>query len=97
MAATTMDIVKLSIPITTNAYDAEISDLIDAAVLDLQTVGISNAGNHETDPLLRRAVVTYVRMHFGAPANYDRLLASYEAQKGQLQMSSDYGGADDGV
>lgn len=87
----TLDILKQSIPVTTNAYDATLSALIDAAVADLRLAGIENADEHEIDPLLRRAVVTYGRANFGSPADYDKLKAAYDEQKAQLQMSRLYG------
>lgn len=87
----TLDILKQSIPVTTNAYDDTLSALIDAAVADLRLAGIENADEHEIDPLLRRAVVTYCRANFGSPADYDKLKAAYDEQKAQLQMSRFYG------
>ncbi len=78
----------------TTAFDAEIRDLIDAACLDLGIAGVTeDAGeiNTETsDPLLKRAIVTYCKMHFGETDEYDRLKASYDEQKAQLQMSERY-------
>lgn len=48
-----------------------------------------------TDPLAMRAIITYVRMHFGKPDDYDRLSASYDMQKAQLQTATGYGIEDD--
>jgi hypothetical protein len=86
--ATILKAVKLSMGLTVLAYDAEIMSLIDAAVLDLQlALGKSvNIG----DPLVAQAIKTYCRMSFRSPADYDRLRASYEAQKGQLQIATGY-------
>ena len=44
-----------------------------------------------TDQLLIRALITYVRLHFGSPDDFDRLERSYFEQKGQLQTASGYG------
>ena len=46
-----------------------------------------------TDQLLIRALITYARLHFGSPDDYDRLERSYNEQKAQLQMASGYGRA----
>lgn len=73
---------------TDTEYDEEIQDLIDAAFLDLGVAGVDNLD--ETDPLIIRAVCTYCQMHFRNPMNYDRLKASYDEQKAQLSMCSDY-------
>lgn len=80
--------VKLSLRITTTAFDSEISDLIDAALLDLGIAGVTEEDT--TNALVRRAVTTYVRMHFGQPDDYDRLKASYDEQKAQMSMSTGY-------
>lgn len=82
-----LDKAKLALRLTTNAYDAEITDLIAAATLDLGIAGVEQA---EADALMQRAILTYVRMHFGSPEDYDRLAASYDAQKGALQIATGY-------
>ena len=42
------------------------------------------------DPLVQRAIFTYVRTHFGSPSDYDRLKESYNAQKVQLMHADGY-------
>ncbi len=73
---------KLALRITTNAYDAEIADLLEAAVLDLGVAGVVIPENESK--LVTTAAVTYVRLHFGSPDDYDRLKRSYDEQKAQL-------------
>ena len=85
-----LDKVKLALRVTTDAFDTEIDDLIDAACGDLGIVGVS-AGYETTDPLLTRAIITYCKAHFGAPDEYDRLKASYDEQKAQLITATGYG------
>lgn len=80
--------VKLSLRISTTAFDSEINDLIDAALLDLGIAGVTE--DNTTNALVRRAVTTYVRLHFGQPDDYDRLKASYDEQKAQMSMSTGY-------
>jgi len=80
--------VRLALRITTEAFDAELTDLINAAYLDLGIAGVSET--EETDPLIIRAVTTYCRMNFGEVNDYDRLKASYDEQKAQLSMASSY-------
>lgn len=82
--------VKLAMRIVTTAYDAEISSLIAAACADLGIVGVS-AETTTVDPLLTRAIITYCRLHFGSPEDYDRLKASYDEQKAQLITATGYG------
>lgn len=82
--------VRLALRVTTTAFDEEIEDLIDAALLDLQIAGIEGENVLSVDKLTLRAVITYCRMHFGAPDEYDRLAESYATQKGQLWAATGY-------
>ena len=61
------------------------------------TAGESVTDNSRlTDELVRRAIFTYVRMHFGSPNDYERLKESYNTQKVQLMHASDYTDYDGG-
>lgn len=83
-------LVKMALRITTNAYDTEITHLIAAACADLGVVGVT-ATTDTGDALLTKAIVTYCRMHFGEPSDYERLKASYDEQKAQLISCTGYG------
>ena len=80
--------VKLALRITAGAYDSELQSLIGAALLDLGIAGVDSG--LVNDELIKRAVITYVRCHFGTPPDYDRLKAAYDEQKAQLQTASGY-------
>ena len=80
--------VKLALRITTEAYDSELNDLIAAAQLDMGIAGVVIPD--ELDALVSRAIVTYCKIHFGEPDEYDRLKASYDEQKAQLSMATGY-------
>ena len=80
--------VKLALRITTTTFDAELNQLINACLMDLGLAGVDEV--EQTDNLIIQAVVTYCKMHFGNPDNYDRLKASYDEQKAQLSMASGY-------
>ena len=82
--------VKLSLRISTDVFDSELIDLINAAISDLGIAGVDSTNATVSDPLTLRAVTTYCRMHFGAPDEYDRLKASYDEQKAQLSMATNY-------
>ena len=88
--ATLLAAVKLAMRITNEAYDDEIERLIDAACADLGIAGVT-ATTATDDPILIQAIVTYCRLNFGSPADYDRLKASYDEQKAQLQTATGYG------
>ena len=80
--------VKLALRITTNAFDSELNDLIAAAQLDLGVAGVIIPA--ELNVLVGQAIITYVKMHFGQPDEYDRLKASYDEQKAQLATCTGY-------
>lgn len=79
---------KLALRITTEAFDDQISDLLTAALLDLGVAGVVVPDT--IDALVKTAAITYVRIHFGQPDDYDRLKASYDEQKAQLSMCTGY-------
>lgn len=80
--------VKLALRITKNVFDAEIEGLISSAKLDLGIAGVVLPT--ELDEICTTAIITYCRMNFGNPENYDRLKASYDEQKAQLGMATGY-------
>lgn len=82
-----IDTCKMAMRITTTAYDSEINAYIDAAKLDLGIAGVDTA---VLDRLTEKAVLTYVRMSFGAPANYEQLKSAYDEQKAQLMNATGY-------
>lgn len=79
--------VKLALRITTDAFDTELTDLIEAAKLDL---GIAGVVLSEADAVVTRAIITYCKMSFGLPEDYDRLKRSYDEQKAQLSNATGY-------
>lgn len=83
-----LDKVKTALRIVTDAFDDELTDLIAAAELDLGIAGV--VVPDEMDALVRRAIITYCRVHFGAPDEYDRLKRSYDEQKAQLMVATGY-------
>ena len=83
-----LDLVKMALRITTDAFDDELTDLIEAAKADLGLSGVLMQDN--PDPIVRRAVITYCKCNFGIPDDYDRLKASYDEQKAQLMVATGY-------
>lgn len=87
--------VKMSLRVTTDAYDSEIEDLIDSAKLDLQIAGVLESVTVSTadmDKAVVTAIKTYCKLHFGTPnpSNFDYLKKSYDEQKAQLSTNSGY-------
>lgn len=79
---------KLAGRIKTDAFDAQVGSLLDAAALDLGVAGVEIPA--EANALVQQAEVTYFLMNFGAPDNYDRLKRSYDEQKAQLATCTGY-------
>jgi len=97
---------RKALRISTTAYDSELVSLIRAGYQDLQTAGVTLSGSvdfteDETtgewtdnssldDDLAIRAIITYVRMMFGSPSDFERMLESYDLQKCQLMHATGY-------
>ncbi|MBE2905402.1 head-tail connector protein [Anoxybacillus flavithermus] len=89
-----LESVKLALRVTVSDFDEEIQDLIDAAKRDLSISGVDVID--ETDPLIRRAIITYCKAHFGYDnPDAERLQASYESLKEHLSLSFEYRAVDD--
>src|SRR5574344_581787 len=84
-----LDDVKTILRISNVAYDTEITDLINAAKADLALFGVLDTT--DKDPLIKRAIITYVKANFGWN-NPDsvKLQNSYDMLKGHLSLSTEY-------
>lgn len=80
--------VKMALRIVTNSYDSELTDLIEAAKQDLGIAGVIVPA--ALDAIVTRAIITYCKMSFGLPEDYDKLKASYDEQKAQLSNATGY-------
>lgn len=86
-----LDLIKKALRITTDAYDDELMHLIGAALLDLGFGGASSDVLVENyDSVVNQAVITYCKMNFGLPEDYDKLKKSYDEQKAQLGTATGY-------
>lgn len=82
---------KVTLRVVTSAFDDEIIDLLKAGAQDLETRGVTiTETNSMPEPLVQRCLLTYVRMNFGQPADYERLKASFDEQLGQLMTTTGY-------
>ena len=81
--------VALRIAASNTAFDGEVNDLISAATDDLALAGIIS--NDNTDPLIKRAIITYCKAHYGYDnPDAERFLESYLMLKRHLSLSVDY-------
>ena len=79
----------LRISVTDNqAINDELNDLIDAAKLDLGIAGV--VVPQTDDKIVTKAIITYCKLSFGLPEDYDRLKRSYDEQKAQLSNETGY-------
>lgn len=83
-----LDDVKKACRIKTDAYDTELNSLIEAAKLDLGIAGVDALSSD--DDIIKCAIITFCKMRFGIPEDYDRLKASYDEQKAQLSNATGY-------
>lgn len=83
-----IDKVRMALRISKDAYDAELNMLIDSAKLDLGIAGVELPS--ALDALCETAIITYCKMSFGLPEDYDRLKKSYDEQKAQLSTATGY-------
>jgi uncharacterized phage protein (predicted DNA packaging) len=87
-----LDDIKTVMRISNIAFDSELNDLIASARQDLILSGVtSEKANLDTDPLIKRAVSTYVKANFGWDnPDADRLNKSFEMLKQHLSLSQEY-------
>jgi uncharacterized phage protein (predicted DNA packaging) len=84
-----LESVKLALRVTISDFDEEIQGLIDAAKRDLAIAGVDKI--NETDPLIRRAIITYCKANFGYDnPEAERFQQSYDMLKQHLSLSYDY-------
>lgn len=83
-----LDKVKMALRITTDAYDDELNLYIDSAKIDLGIAGVVLPEN--LDAICETAIITYCRIHFGSPSDFERLKRSYDEQKAQLTTATNY-------
>lgn len=91
------DKVKLALRATGTAFDAEITDLIEAAIADLRLVGIIVTETQEEglpaevdDPLLVRAIILYAKAESGFFDEAERYRKAYDYLKCSLSLSEEY-------
>ncbi|WP_415342415.1 head-tail connector protein [Clostridium perfringens] len=81
--------VKLSLRIKTDAFNIEISEMIEAAKLDLSISGIKKI--NEADPLIQQAIKTYCKANFGLDnKDSEKYQKSYKMLKEHLSLCGDY-------
>jgi uncharacterized phage protein (predicted DNA packaging) len=86
-----LDDVKKALRVSNVDHNTEIEDLIAAAKHDLKITGLEAEVVDETDPLIKRAIITYCKAYFGYDnPDMERLVRAYESLKSHLTLSNDY-------
>ncbi|WP_369899749.1 head-tail connector protein [Bacillus manliponensis] len=72
-------------------HDDELQDLIDTAKHLLKEAGVVESKNVDTDPLIRKAVITYCKAQFGTDTkDSERFSWSFEEMKKHLSLLQSY-------
>lgn len=91
-----LDRVKLALLITSDDFDAELSTMIEAAATDLGIAGVEGltVTTDSEDAIIIRAIITYCGYQFelmhGSLDRSSAFKKSYDEQKAQLSMASNY-------
>ena len=87
-----LETVKKALRISHNQLDGDISDIIEAARLDLSLSGVSSLkANDDNDPLIKRAIIVYAKANTETDdAKADRYQKSYDMLKNHLTLAGDY-------
>ena len=81
---------------TKTVFDGEVRDLLLACEQDLLKRNAAQEDQmnvtviEELDPLIKRAMMTYVKAYFGENENSEKYIADYETQKSTLMATSGY-------
>lgn len=68
---TLLDDTRLSLRLTTQAFDGEVEMLIDYAIADMERVGVdpdllpAGADDEASCAMVKNAIITYAKAHFG--------------------------------
>lgn len=85
-----LETIKTALRISTSAFDNEIQTLIDAAILEMNGLGVTAATSTTTDPQIISAIVAYCKWLFGNNEDADRWRDIYHIKLGQLKTMSGY-------
>jgi uncharacterized phage protein (predicted DNA packaging) len=83
--------IKRELRISHNKFDEDIAGQIAEAKLKLKISGLASSKINENDPLIRRAIIVYVKANYESDINKAvRYQQSYDNLVIHLALSSDY-------
>ena len=74
----------------TNTFDDQLTLLMNAALEDLRSAGVTDAIESTTSSKIIQAVCTYCKANFGETDEYEHLKDAYDEQKASLAMDSNH-------
>jgi hypothetical protein len=74
----------------TNTFDTQLTQLMNAALEDLRSAGVTDATASTESPKVIQAVCTYVKANFGETDEYTNLKDAYDEQKASLSMDANH-------
>ena len=89
-----INLIKISLRVTTDKYDDEIEMHINSALQELNLAGIMDAklDAGSLDPLIIQACSLYTKAHFSRtlPEEYQKLMDSYNGIKSRLRIADGF-------
>lgn len=83
-----IDAVKLTLRITTNAFDDELMMLINSCKIDLNLAGVNII--NEDDDRIRNAICLYCKANFGYRDDSQKFQNAYISLRDSMALSSKY-------
>ena len=83
--------IKRELRITHNKFDSDLADQIAEAKMKLKISGLAESKIKETDPLIKRAIIIYVKQNYESDINKNiRYQQAFDNLVIHLALSSDY-------
>lgn len=81
--------VKLAMGISTNAFDVELTALIDACKTELRLAGVVST---EDDSLFMQAIIFYCKAYFRNDDRSERYQKAFEKVRDAMSLAGEYNG-----
>ena len=95
-----LELVKTALRISSTAFDAELTMLIQACMAELEAMNVEVATDESgapTSPMVKSAVVAYVKWRFGNHEDKDEWRDIYHIMLAQLKTMTGYTNWRDGI
>ncbi len=89
-SATFLTKIKIALRISTNAFDDEISNLIDDGLAEMEALGVTIPATPEDDPQIVSTTIARCKWLFGENENADKWRDIYDRKLAQFQTMTGY-------